>query len=156
MCRTTGSGASASELGELVAWRHDPYPARTEIDDQAGVSFDAGDQAEAVLIVGHLVVHGELLGRENGGRGEGARGQNGPDSDAGGSHDHQHALLLARRAAGLPEARIAGRTAARLGHNAVTARLAARARPVPARRASTSPTVRSWLEGSGSGRCTWM
>src|SRR5690348_2780468 len=105
MCRTTGSGATASELGELVAWRHDPYPARTEIDDQAGVSLDASDQAEAVLIVCHPVLHGELLGGENGRRGKGACGQVGPDSDAGGSHDHQHALLYARRAAGLPEAR---------------------------------------------------
>src|SRR5579862_5253186 len=30
------------------------------------------------------------------------------------------------------------------------------ARSVPVRRASTSPTVRSWLVGSGSGRCAWM
>jgi hypothetical protein len=28
--------------------------------------------------------------------------------------------------------------------------------PVPARRARTSPTVRSWLLGSGSGKCVWI
>jgi hypothetical protein len=84
----------ASELGQLGAWRHDPHPERTEIDDQDGVILDADDSAKAVLIVGHLVLHGELLGRRSEGRGaEGTRGQEGPGSGAGVFHHDQYALL---------------------------------------------------------------
>src|SRR5262249_46344476 len=65
---TPAGPSAASQLGQLGAWRRDPHPARTEIDDQDGVLLDADDPAEAVLIVCHLVAHGELLGRRSEGR----------------------------------------------------------------------------------------
>jgi Transposase IS66 family len=85
---------AASELGQLGAWRRDPYPARTESDDQGGVILDTDDPAEAVLIVCHLVAHGEVLGRRGEGRGaEGTCGQEGLGAGTGTFHYHQYALL---------------------------------------------------------------
>ena len=90
--RTPAGPSAASELGQLGAWRRDPHPARTEIDDQDGVILDADDPAEAVLIVCHLVLHGELLGRRSEGRGaEGTCGQAGPGSGARMFHHDQYA-----------------------------------------------------------------
>src|SRR6516162_7357000 len=95
--RTPAWPSAASELGQLGAWRRDPHPARTEIDDQDGVILDADDPAEAVLIVCHLVAHGELLGRRSGGRGaEGTCGQERPGSGAGRFHHDECAPLNAR------------------------------------------------------------
>jgi len=68
--RTPAGPSAASELGQLCARRRDLHPARTEIDDQDGVILDADDPAEAVLVVCHLVLHGELLGRRSGRRGD--------------------------------------------------------------------------------------
>jgi hypothetical protein len=86
--------SAASELGQLGAWRRDAHPARTEIDDQDGVILDADDPAETVLIVCHLVQHGELLGRRSEGRdAEGTCGQEGPDSGARMFHHYQYAPL---------------------------------------------------------------
>ena len=85
---------TASELGQLRAWRRDPHPARAEIDDQGGVILDADDPAEAVLIVCHLVLNGELLGRRSERRDpEGTCGQEAPGGGAGRFHHYQYALL---------------------------------------------------------------
>ncbi len=88
------SATAASELGQTRAWHRDPYPARAEIDDQGGgVILDADDPAEAVLIVCHLVLLRELLGRRSGRRGrEGAGGQMAPGGGAGRFHHYQYAL----------------------------------------------------------------
>jgi hypothetical protein len=85
---------TALELGQLRAWHRDPYPARAEIDDQGGVILDADDPAEAVLIVCHLVLNGEVLGRGNERRGrEGTGGQEAPGGGAGRFHHLQYAPL---------------------------------------------------------------
>ena len=85
---------TASELGQLRAWHRDPYQARAEIDDQGGVILDADDPAEAVLIVCHLVLDGEVLGRGKDRRGrEGTRGQEAPGGGAGRFHHYQYAPL---------------------------------------------------------------
>jgi hypothetical protein len=86
---TPAGPSAASELGQLGAWHRDLHPARTEIDDQDGVILDADDPAQAVLIVCHLILHGELLGRRSEGRGaEGTCGQEGPASGARMFHHH--------------------------------------------------------------------
>ena len=83
---------AVSEFGQLGARRHDPHTARTEIHDQGGVNLDADDPAEAVLIVGDLIPHGELLSRRSGGRGaEGTGGQVAPGRGAGWFHHYQYA-----------------------------------------------------------------
>src|SRR5215472_1464827 len=121
--RTPTGPSAASELGQLGAWRRDPHPARTEIDDQDGVILDADDPAEAVLIVCHLVAHGELLGRRSKGRdAEGTCRQEGPGSGAGMLHHHQ----CAPRRSPVPPALPLGTTrrtngGGRLGHDAITA-----------------------------------
>ena len=90
--QTPAGPSAASELAQLGAWRRDPHPARTEIDDQDGVILNADNPAEAVLIVCHLVQHGELLGRRSEGRdAEGTCGQERPDSGARMFHHHQYA-----------------------------------------------------------------
>jgi hypothetical protein len=86
------SVTAASELGQIRAWHRDPYPARAEVDDQGGVILDGDDPAEAILIVCHLVLLRELLGRRSGRRGrEGACGQVAPDGGAGRFHHYQYA-----------------------------------------------------------------
>ncbi len=98
--RTAAGPPAASELGQLGAWRRDPHPPRTEIDDQGGVILDADDPAEAVLIVCHLVAHGELLGRRSEGRrAEGTCRQEGPGT--GTFHYHQYAPLALAGSPGL-------------------------------------------------------
>jgi hypothetical protein len=83
---------AVSEFGQLGARRHDPRTARTEIDDQCGVNLDADDPAEAVRIVGHLIPHGELLGRRGRGWGaEGASREEAPGRGAGWLHHYQYA-----------------------------------------------------------------
>jgi len=100
--RTPAGPPAASELSQLGAWRRDLHPARTEIDDQDGVLLDADDPAEAVLVVCHLVLHGELLGRRSEGRGaEGTCGQEGPASGAGVFHHDQYAPLTLAGSSGL-------------------------------------------------------
>ena len=88
------SATAASELGQTRAWHRDPYPARAEIDDQgSGVILDADDPAEAVLIVCHLVLLREQLGRRSGRLGaKGTRGQEAPGGGAGRFHQYQYAL----------------------------------------------------------------
>jgi len=83
---------TASELGQLRARHRDPYAARAEINDQGGVILDADDPAEAVLIVCHLVLNGEVLGRGNERRDpEGTCGQEAPGGGAGRFHHYQYA-----------------------------------------------------------------
>ena len=103
---TPAGPSAASELGQLGAWRRHPHPARTEIDDQDGVILDADDPAEAVLIVCHLVLHGELLGRRSEGRGaEGTCGQERPGSRARKFHHDQYAPLRLAGSSSLPRVR---------------------------------------------------
>jgi hypothetical protein len=65
---------------------------RTKVDDQGGFIFDADDPAEAVLVVSHLVLHGELLRRRWVRRGlEGTCGQEAPGPGAGRLHYVQYA-----------------------------------------------------------------
>ena len=65
---------------------------RAEVDDQGGVILDAHDPAEAVLVVSHLVLHGEPLGGRGGGRWlEGACGQEAPGRGGGRFHHVQYA-----------------------------------------------------------------
>jgi hypothetical protein len=117
--RTPARPSAASELGQLGAWRRDPHPARTEIDDHDGVILNADDPAEAVLIVCHLILYGELLGRRSEGRGaEGTCGQVGPGSGARMFHHGQYAPLALAGSSCLPrvtatpdEVRPAGRGA---------------------------------------------
>lgn len=84
--------SAASELGQLGAGCRDAHSLRTEVDDQGGVILNAHDPAEAVPVVSHLVLHGELLGRRGGGRGlEGACGQVAPGRGVGRLHHFQYA-----------------------------------------------------------------
>ena len=93
-CAQPAGPSAGSELGQLGARRRDPYPARTETDDQGGVILDADDPAEAVLIVCYLVLLRELLGRRSGRRGaEGTCGQEAPGGGVGGFHHDQYAPL---------------------------------------------------------------
>src|SRR5580693_7363391 len=88
----TANRWQVSELGQLGAGRRDAHLMRAEVDDQSGVILDAHDPAEAVLIVSHLVLHGELLGGRGGGRGlEGACGQEAPGRGGGRLHHIQYA-----------------------------------------------------------------
>ena len=121
--RTPPGPPAASELGQLGAWRHDLHPARTEIDDEDGVILDADDPAEAVLIVCHLILHGELLGRRSEGRdAERACGQEGPDSGAGVFHHDQYALLTLAGSCGIPAGHgTPDKLRGWLGHDAITA-----------------------------------
>jgi hypothetical protein len=77
---------AVSEFGQLGARRHDPHTARTEIHQQGGVNLDADDPAEAVRIVGNLVLHGELLRRGDGWGAEGTSGQEAPGRGVGWLH----------------------------------------------------------------------
>ena len=74
---------AVSEFGQLGARRHDPHTARTAIHQQGGVNLDADDPAEAVRIVGNLILHGELLRRSDGRGAEGTGGQEAPGRGAG-------------------------------------------------------------------------
>jgi hypothetical protein len=74
---------AVSEFGQLGARRDDPHTARTEIHQQGGVNLDADDPAEAVRIVGNLILYGELLRRSDGWGAEGTSGQEAPGRGAG-------------------------------------------------------------------------
>ena len=88
-----------SEFVQLGARRQDPHPARTEIHHHGGVNLDADDPAQAVRIVGNLILHSELLSRGSGGWGaEGTGGQEAPGSGAGLVHLFQYAPSGPRRA----------------------------------------------------------
>jgi len=50
------------QLGELAAWERDPTSIRAEIHEH-GVIFHAEYDAEPVLVVRHLIVDSERLGR---------------------------------------------------------------------------------------------
>jgi hypothetical protein len=83
---------AVSEFGQLGTRRHDPHTARTEIHDQGCASLDPDDPAEAVLIVGNLIPHCELLSRRSGiWRTERAGGQEAPGRGAGWFHHYQYA-----------------------------------------------------------------
>jgi hypothetical protein len=89
---------AVSEFGQLGVRRHEPHTARTEIHDQGGVKLDADDPAEAVLIVGNLIAHRELLsGRSDRWRAEGAGGQETPGRGAGCFHHYQYAPACGMR-----------------------------------------------------------
>jgi len=89
--RRSGAPSAVSEPGQLGEGRQDPYLTRTEIDDQDSVILHADDPAEAVLIVSHLVLHGELADSRSYGRGEGTCGQVAPGRGAGRLHYYQYA-----------------------------------------------------------------
>src|ERR1700759_1738906 len=83
---------TASELGQLRAGHGDPYQAPGEINDQGGVVFDTDDPAEPVLVVCHLVLLREQLGRRSRGLGaKGTRRQEAPGGGAGRFHHYQSA-----------------------------------------------------------------
>jgi len=74
------------QLGELGARQRDPPLLRAEVH-QHGVIFHAEDDAEAVFVVGDLIVDGERLGRGRRSRGgERAAGQVAPGRSAGCVH----------------------------------------------------------------------
>jgi hypothetical protein len=86
---------AVSEFGQLGARRHDPHTARTEIHQQGGVNFDADDPAEAVRIVGYLILHSELLRRDDGWGAEGTSGQEAPGRGVGWLHPSSMRSFLA-------------------------------------------------------------
>ena len=97
-----------SQLGELGARERDPPVIRAEVHKH-GVVFHAEDDAEPVLVVGHLIADGERLGRGRRGRGvERAAGQVAPGRGAGSLHSYYHAPFSAQRQVGprpsLPDA----------------------------------------------------
>jgi hypothetical protein len=61
-----GPAPGVSELGQLGARCQDAPHLGAEIDEHGGSVFDTGDRAEAVLIVGDLVIYREPLGRRLG------------------------------------------------------------------------------------------
>src|SRR6266852_543841 len=86
------SEMAASELGQLGERPHDPHLTRAEADNQGGVILHEDDPAQAVPVVRHLVVHGELLNRGIRGHGvEGTTGQEASGRGAGRLHYHQYA-----------------------------------------------------------------
>src|SRR5690348_7279603 len=83
------------QLGELGARERDPPLLRAEVH-QHGLVFHAEDDAEPVLIVGHLIVDVERLGRGRRRRGrERAAGQMAPGRGAGCVHSYHHAPSMA-------------------------------------------------------------
>ena len=89
---------AVSEFAQLGARRHDPYAARTEIHDQAGVNLNPDDPAEAVPVVGNLIPRGELLSSRSGGWGaEAAARQVAPGRGAGWFHHYQYASAHSMR-----------------------------------------------------------
>ena len=87
--RVPGSGML--QLGELGAGKWNPPLIRAEVH-QYGMVFDAEYDAKSVLVVGHLIVDGERLGRGRRSRGaERAVGQVAPGSGAGCLHSYHHA-----------------------------------------------------------------
>src|SRR5215471_1438498 len=95
-----------SQLGQLGARDGDPQPLRAEVHEHGDVVFHAEDDAEAVFVVRHLIVHGERLGRWRGSWClERTARQVAPGFGAGWLHRYHHALFLARmgcRPAGYP------------------------------------------------------
>jgi hypothetical protein len=77
-----------SEPGELGVRRVDPFGVRTEVDDHGAV-VDVDDPAEAIPVVGDLVVQGKLLDRPLHMRSvEGTSGQVAPVRGAGWLHHY--------------------------------------------------------------------
>src|SRR5215472_17475201 len=84
------------QLGELGAWQRDPPLLRTEVHEH-GVVLHTEDDAEPVLVVRHLIVDGERLGRARWSRGvERAAGQVALGRDAGCLHSYHRAPSLPR------------------------------------------------------------
>jgi len=103
---TTGCGAgtgqaplTVSELGQLGVWCREPLLPRTEINEHGDALLDSDDTAQAVPVMRHSVLHGELLDRRSGGDLEGACGQVAPGHGAGSFHYHQYALTRPIRGA---------------------------------------------------------
>lgn len=103
---TTGRGAgtgqaplTVSELGQLGVRCREPLLPRTEINEHGDAVLDTDDTAQAVPVVRHSVLHGELLDRRSGGDLEGACGQVAPGHGAGSFHYHQYALARPIRGA---------------------------------------------------------
>ncbi len=95
----TGCGAgtgraplAVSELDQLGVRYREPFPPRTEINKHGDTVLDTDDQAQAVTVVRHPVLHGEPLDRWRGWDIEGACGQVAPGHGAGSLHYHQYAL----------------------------------------------------------------
>src|SRR6516164_8083524 len=84
------------ELGELGARERDTPLMRAEVHEH-GVVFHSEYDAESVLVVRHLIVDGERLGRARGSRGvEWAAGQVTLGREAGCLHSYHHAPWLPR------------------------------------------------------------
>src|SRR6266487_2079441 len=83
---------TVSELGQLGVRCREPLLPRTEINEHGDAVLDTDDTAQAVPVVRHSVLHGELLDRRSGGDLEGACGQVAPGHGAGSFHYHQYAL----------------------------------------------------------------
>ena len=93
-CRAVTGQAplTVSELGQLGVWCRQPLLPRTEINEHGDAVLDTDDTAQAVPVMRHSVLHGELLDRRSGGDLEGACGQVAPGHGAGSFHYHQYAL----------------------------------------------------------------
>jgi Helix-turn-helix domain len=87
-----------SELEELRVRRCDPLLAGAEIDEHGDLVLNADDHAEAVRVVAHPVLYGELFqGRGRARRHiEGTSGQETPGGGARRLHSHQ-CMRLSRR-----------------------------------------------------------
>ncbi len=68
-CRAVTGQAplTVSELGQLGVWCRQPLLPRTEINEHGDAVLDTDDTAQAVPVVRHSVLHGELLDRRSGG-----------------------------------------------------------------------------------------
>jgi hypothetical protein len=88
-----------SESGQFGAGRLDALLVGTEIDDQGDPVLDAGDRAEAVLVMSDPIVHRVRLSRRVSGfwNVEGAALQVAPGPGAERGHQHQYAPTWPRR-----------------------------------------------------------
>src|SRR5262249_29279185 len=94
--RAHAPGCRMLQLAELGAREEDPPLIRAEVHKH-GVVFYVEDDAEPVLVVGHLIVDGERLGRAHRSwRVERAAGQVAPGRGAGSLHSYHHAPFSAQ------------------------------------------------------------